>query len=108
MIPSQPPKTPPLPTPIQLSKLLERVLKVPYVFSVEDAAGNSRARERVDGLKKNQAASETRHTGVSALRASPIHRTADWLTPAAIASRLCEPVRTNAKHKQSPRRGQIQ
>jgi hypothetical protein len=71
-----------------------------YVFSVEDAAGNSRARERVDGLKKNQAASETRHTGVSALRASPIDRTADhWLTPAAIASRLCEPVRTNAKHK---------
>jgi 2-polyprenyl-3-methyl-5-hydroxy-6-metoxy-1,4-benzoquinol methylase len=70
------------------------------VFSVEDAAGNSRARERVDGLKKNQAASETRHTGVSALRASPIDRTADhWLTPAAIASRLCEPVRTNAKHK---------
>jgi hypothetical protein len=73
-----------------------------YVFSVEDAAGNSRARERVDGLKKNQAASETRHTGVSALRASPIDRTADhWLTPAAIASRLCEPVRTNAKHKQA-------
>jgi predicted RNA binding protein YcfA (HicA-like mRNA interferase family) len=73
-----------------------------YVFSVEDAAGNSRARERVDGLKKNQAASETRHTGVSALRASPIDRTADhWLTPAAMASRLCEPVRTNAKHKQS-------
>jgi hypothetical protein len=71
-----------------------------YVFSVEDAAGNSRARERVDGIKKNQAASETRHTGVSALRASPIDRTADhWLTPAAIASRLCEPVRTNAKHK---------
>jgi hypothetical protein len=73
-----------------------------YVFSVEDAAGNSRARERVDGLKKNQAASETRHTGVSALRASPIDRTADhWLTPAAIASRLCEPVRTNAKHKRN-------
>jgi hypothetical protein len=75
------------------------------VFSVEDAAGNSRARERVDGLKKNQAASETRHTGVSALRASPIDRTADhWLTPAAIASRLCEPVRTNAKHKQAEKR----
>jgi hypothetical protein len=75
------------------------------VFSVEDAAGNSRARERVDGLKKNQAASETRHTGVSALRASPIDRTADhWLTPAAIASRLCEPVRTNAKHKQQETR----
>jgi hypothetical protein len=71
-----------------------------YVFSVEDAAGNGRARERVDGLKKNQGASETRHTGVSALRASRIHQTADhWLTPAAIASRLCEPVRTNAKHK---------
>jgi hypothetical protein len=42
---------------------------------------------------------------VSALRASRIHRTADhWLTPAAIASRLCEPVRTNAKHK--PRRNE--
>jgi hypothetical protein len=75
-------------------------IRLAYVFSVEDAAGNSRARERVDGLKKNQAASETRHTGVSALRASPIDRTADhWLTPAAVASRLCEPVRTNAKHK---------
>jgi hypothetical protein len=80
---------------------LEFLIQHSYVFSVEDAAGNSRARERVDGLKKNQAASETRHTGVSARRASPIDRTADhWLTPAAIASRLCEPVRTNAKHKQ--------
>jgi hypothetical protein len=79
---------------------LASVLDSLYVFSVEDAAGNSRARERVDGIKKNQGASETRHTGVSALRASPIDRTADhWLTPAAIASRLCEPVRTNAKHK---------
>jgi hypothetical protein len=77
------------------------VFQLRYVFSVEDAAGNNRARERVDGIKKNQAASETQHTGVSALRASPIDRTADhWLTPAAIASRLCEPVRTNAKHKQ--------
>jgi hypothetical protein len=80
--------------------VMEPVISKSYVFSVEDAAGNSRARERVDGLKKNQAASETRHTGVSARRASPIDRTADhWLTPAAIASRLCEPGRTNAKHK---------
>jgi hypothetical protein len=65
------------------------------VFSVEDAAGNSRARERVESGKKNPRASETQHT----LRASMMFRSADhWLTPAAIACRLCEPVRKNAKH----------
>jgi hypothetical protein len=68
------------------------------VFSVEDAAGNSRARERVESGKKNLRASETRHT----LRASMMFRSADhWLTPAAIACRLCEPVRKNAKHIRS-------
>jgi hypothetical protein len=49
-----------------------KIAQIVYVLSVEDAAGNSRARQRVDGIKTQPRASKTRHIGVSALRASLI------------------------------------
>jgi len=57
-------------------------------------------RERGEGVKTGPPASKTRHTGVSALRASRILWLADhWLTPVAIASRLFEPVGAIAPHR---------
>jgi len=75
-----------------------------YVVSIEDAAGNSRARERVETMEKNLER-RRRDTLEPALRASLILRSvAHWLTPAAIPFRLCEPVKRNAKHIPACRR----
>ena len=70
-----------------------------YVFSVEDAAGSSHVRERVEGVKKKPASvGDAAPWGVGS-PSLPFFRSANpWLTPAALASRLGEPAITDAKH----------